>query len=317
MTKINMPSMMIKTLLFQSLIIMVVLLCSFGCESLALPTADDGAAALHKQYAALTPHFHNNQFKRPIYLDSAEFPSTLKGDIYAIMAYPFQLVNSALNDPEQGPANWCDLLMLHPNIKYCRASGSSNCKKLFVCIGKKAEQPLSDAYLVEFDYRVAASSPLYFRVNLKADNGPLYTKNYHITLEAVPIDTNHTFLHLTYSYSYGMSGCLALKAYLATTGRNKIGFTSTGIGPDGKPSYVKGLRGIVERNTMRYYLAIDAYLSALSLPTDKRMDKRLSSWFTASEQYAPQLHEMDWSEYVQMKHKEYQRQQGTAKACVP
>jgi hypothetical protein len=60
---------------------------------------------------------------------------------------------------------------------------------------------------------------------------------------------------------------------------------------------------------MRYYLAIDAYLGALSNSPDKRLEQRLTNWFDATEQYPRQLHELDRQEYLQMKHKEYERQQ--------
>jgi hypothetical protein len=40
----------------------------------------------------------------------------------------------------------------------------------------------------------------------------------------------------------------------------------------GQPDYIGGVRGLVERNTMRYYLAIDAYLSTLPVRPEKRLD---------------------------------------------
>jgi hypothetical protein len=60
---------------------------------------------------------------------------------------------------------------------------------------------------------------------------------------------------------------------------------------------------------MRYYLAIDAYLAALTAPADKQLEKSLQSWYSNSEQYAVQLHEIELNEYLDMKHQEYQRQQ--------
>ena len=69
---------------------------------------------------------------------------------------------------------------------------------------------------------------------------------------------------------------------------------------------------MVERNTMRYYLAIDAYLAALTAPPKDQLEKRLQYWFNATEQYARQLHEVERNDYFEMKRKEYQRQQ-TAK----
>jgi hypothetical protein len=64
----------------------------------------------------------------------------------------------------------------------------------------------------------------------------------------------------------------------------------------------------VERNAMRYYLAIDAYLDTMDAPQAQRVDKRINQWFTATERYPTQLHEMDRNTYVSMKRQEYERQ---------
>jgi hypothetical protein len=102
-----------------------------------------------------------------------------------------------------------------------------------------------------------------------------------------------------------------MQAYLATTGRNKVGFTVTGTQPDGQPDYVRGVRGIVERNTMRYYLAIDAYLSAFAAPAAEQFERRLQYWFDAIERYPRQLHEMERTAYLDMKRSERLREQAS------
>ena len=68
------------------------------------------------------------------------------------------------------------------------------------------------------------------------------------------------------------------------------------------------LRGVVERNTMRYYLAIEAYLGSLSAPPAEQQERRLRDWFAATERHARQLHEMERDEYLTMKRNEVQRQ---------
>jgi hypothetical protein len=90
-----------------------------------------------------------------------------------------------------------------------------------------------------------------------------------------------------------------MQAYLGTLGSDKVGFT-----PKGASGYVGGVRGVVERNTMRYYLAIDAFLDA---PRPEQLDRRLAAWFDATERYARQLHETERSEYLEMKRSEYAR----------
>jgi hypothetical protein len=100
-----------------------------------------------------------------------------------------------------------------------------------------------------------------------------------------------------------------MKSFLATFDRGKVGFTNVASPSAAQVEYVDGIRGLVERNTIRYYLAIDAYLAALSSPPDKQLEQRLSTWFNSSEQYARQLHEIDRQQYMRMKLDEYRRQQ--------
>ena len=88
-----------------------------------------------------------------------------------------------------------------------------------------------------------------------------------------------------------------MQAYLATAGASKQGFTTNGV------------RGAVERNAMRYYLAIDAFLDSLSAPPGQQVERRLRNWFAATERYPRQLREMDAGTYLAMKRQEVQRQQ--------
>ncbi|MGV8897674.1 MAG: hypothetical protein ACOH2B_00315 [Burkholderiaceae bacterium] len=263
------------------------------------------AAALRAKYAQVRPQLHNNQFKQPLYLDSVESSSHLTADIYALVDYPFDTVNAAFNDP----AHWCDVMILHLNTKYCRASADTAGSNLVIRIGKKNYQPLAQASQVKFAYRVATTTPEYFDVRLNAENGPLGTSDYRIRLETLAVQDGKTFLHLTYSYAYNFAGRLAMQAYLATIGNDKIGFTMTGKQSGGQPDYIGGVRGVVERNTMRYYLAIDAYLGGLSTAPAQQLEQRLESWFASTEQYPRQLHEVDRAAYLDMKRREYLRQQ--------
>ena len=73
-----------------------------------------------------------------------------------------------------------------------------------------------------------------------------------------------------------------------------------------------GLRGVAERNTMRYYLAVEAYLGALATAPALQLEKRLRDWFASTEQHPLQLHEMEREDYLTMKRREVQRQQTLA-----
>jgi hypothetical protein len=263
------------------------------------------AAPLRAKFASLAESLRNNQYKRPLYIESAEASGTLKGDVYAVVDHSFPAVNAALS----GPSPWCDIMIMPINTKECRVTERPAGTMLTVRIGRKSDQPVKDAYPIDFAFRVAESSADYIAVRLDAETGPLGTHDYRVLLEATPADNGKTFLHLRYSYGYGAAGRIAMQAYLATAGAGKVGFTSSGN------ELIGGMRGVVERNTMRYYLAVDAYLDAAATPANERVERRLAAWFDATEQYKRQLHELDRDAYLAMKRREVQRQQ-TAQEAV-
>jgi len=259
------------------------------------------ADELKARHAALTEQLAHSPFQRPLVLESTESAGDLKGEVYAVMDHPFATIGGALKQA----GTWCDVLILHLNVKQCRVNGSM----LAVVIGRKFDQPVSEAYKVEFNYKVAAQSADHLHVQLSADAGPLGTRNYRIGFEAVPLDAQHSFIRMSYSYGYGFAARMAMQGYLATIGSGKVGFSVVGRNADGTPVLIDNVRGVVERNTMRYYLAIDAYLDSLSTPAGEQVEKRLRDWFAATERYPKQLHEMERDEYMTMKRKEVKRQQ--------
>ena len=269
----------------------------------AAGATDAGPQALQARYRAVGAQLASNTFQRPLMLASNEASDRLSGDIYAVVDHAFAEVGREL----QSPLVWCEVLMLHLNTKSCTVGAARD--SLAVAVGRKYDQPLKDAQRIEFGYRVAQASADYLDVRMTAASGPMSTRDYRISLEAVPIEGGKTFLHLDYAYGYGTAARLAMKGYLATVGSDKVGFTTAGKDPQGQPDYVGGVRGVVERNTMRYYLAIDAYLDA---PGMQSRDARAATWFDATERYARQLHEVDRIDYLEMKKKEFARLKGAS-----
>ncbi len=265
----------------------------------------DDAASLRARHSELRDQLRNNSFQRPMVIDSAQAGDNLKGDVYAVLDHPFGTVSGELKKPE----NWCDILILPFNTKYCHAINGGGGPNLMVRIGRKFDQPVQDAYKLQFAYRGVAATPDYFESRLAAKEGPLGTRDYHITVSAVPLDDKRTFIHLSYAYGYGLAGKVAMQAYMATAGADKVGFSITGKDANGQPIYMGGVRGAVERNAMRYYLAIDAYLDSLAVLPAQQVERRIQGWFNATERYPRQLREMDRPTYVAMKRNEVERQQ--------
>ncbi len=261
------------------------------------------AATLRAKHATLQEKYANNQFGRPLVLESTQTSGDLRGDVYTVVDHPFATVQQAL----QSIDHWCDILILHLNVKRCRANATT--KVLSLNVGRKFDQPIEDAYELEFVWHVAATAADYLNVQLSAEDGPLSTKNYRIQVEAIPVDAKKSVIHMSYAYGYGFAAWMAMQTYLMTLGRNKVGFSITGRNAEGQPVHIGGVLGLLERNTMRYYLAIDAYLSAYALPPGEQFEKRIRDWYASTERYAPQLHEMDQADYLEMKRKEMRRQQ--------
>ena len=261
---------------------------------------------LRSKFVALKEPLEKNQFKRPLVLESQEVPSKLKGDIYAVVDYPLKKVSLELNNPD----HWCDVLLLHINTKYCRAKPSPTGTIVVVNVGKKTQEELKRVAHIDFSYSAVAMSQEYFQIKLRAENGPMGTSDYTIVLEGLEIANGKSFLHLSYSYSMNFAARLAMLTYLKTIANDKMGFTVTGAGANGQVNYLGGVRGLIERNTMRYYLAIDSYLrAATTVPETAQLEYRLNNWFAATEQYPEQLHEMNKDEYLIMKRAENLRQQ--------
>jgi hypothetical protein len=253
---------------------------------------------IHEQALGLT------QYKRPLIIESIESDTTLKSEVYAVINYPFDAVQEALIKPD----HWCDALILHINIKYCRMGHSAQGVLLNLNVGQKFEQPLPQTYQPVFNFKVLERTENYFSINLTANNGPLMTYDYDILLEAIPLENEQTFLRFKYAYSFGTLGKVAMQTYLTTIGHNKVGFTVSDVQPNGEKVFIKGIRGVIERNTMRYFLAIDAYLASENEVHEQQLLNRLYNWYDSTELYKVQLHEVERNEYIKMKQNEVSRQ---------
>jgi hypothetical protein len=265
--------------------------------------------ALQARYTALRPRLDSNHFNQPLYLESTDHDGTLQSDVYARIDTPFASAGPAL----LGTAHWCEVLILHLNVKNCRNRSLQSSDAIQLAVGRKFDQALADTYAFEFKYTVAVADTNYQRITLDAPAGPMGTSNYRIVMEVTPLDAARSFMHLSYAYQYGTTARLAMQGYLATIGRKKVGFTRTGTQTNGQPEFVGGQRGVVERNTMRYYLAIVAYLGALATaPENKQSEQRLNDWYSNIEKYPLQLHELTRQEYLDMKHREMIRQRSTS-----
>ena len=248
-------------------------------------------AALH---ATLTPRLAQSVFQRPLLIESGEQGELARGDVFALVPHRFAVVAQALQRPDQ----WCQVLELHLNVKRC-ASGPAS---VLLHLGTKREQPLERAHPLAMAFSIEPPEPDLLKVALRAAQGPFGTRDYEILLEAVPAGPDATFMHLGYQVGTSTLARWAMQGYLMTIGRDKVGFSADPR--DGRLGTIRGARAAVERNAMRYQLAIEVYLDTLGLPEPAAAERRIAAWFDATEQYARQLHEVERAEYLAMKRRE-------------
>jgi hypothetical protein len=279
------------------------------CSELASVRADESAPdELRARFGAIRETGSGSIVDRSIYLLSKEGSGRTSGDVYALVDHPYTDLRHALVQAD----HWCAILILHLNVKYCRALPAGSRYNLVTGVGRKFDQPLSDVYWAKFDFSVPTASDGYLLIVLQAPTGPLNTRDYRILLEAMPFSARQSLMHMTYSYSYGLAAHWAMQSYLATIGRDKRGFSVVGRHADGQPILVGGIRGVLERNTLRYYLAVESFLRAHALPPASQLPASLDAWFTGTERFAAQLHEIDHDAYVNMKLREVRRQEAEA-----
>ncbi len=240
----------------------------------------------------------------PIHIEFDQQGGLSSGEVYSIVDAPFARVAEALRRPE----SWCDILPLHFNVKSCVHSPRNGGWLLTVYIGWKTYQRPRSAYRLPLQFAIQRSDLSRFEVRLNAEKGPLGTRNYAVGLSAVPLAPGRTLVHFRYAQQIGLPARVALFGYLHTFGRAKLGFSVSGRTSDGRPIHVRGLQGAVERNVVRYHLAVEAYLDTLDVRENVRFQRRIERWFDLTGKYREQLYEMEREEYLQTKRREHSNQ---------
>jgi hypothetical protein len=267
----------------------------------ALEKPRQGEDILLDTYHRNTAKLETNSFGLPLFLESFERDDRVHVDVFGIFDYPFSSVVNVLTVP----ANWCDIVSLHPNVKACTYGGLPGTWLLTFYIGRKVYQPPEDTRQVIYRYRKVDQQKGYLDIMLSADAGPFGTEDHTMSFEAVPLDGRRTFVHVSYSYNDSAVLRIAEKIYFATLGRGKVGFTVTGTDRNSKPVYIGGPRGAIERNAVRYYFAIQSFMNTLRYPEESRFRMRISEWYDLTTRYRQQLYDLDKKDYLTYKTKEH------------
>ena len=256
--------------------------------------------AYHRNAAKL----ERNSFGFPLFLESFERDDRVHVDVYGIFDYPFASVVNVL----MVPANWCDIVSLHPNVKACTYRELPGAWRLTFYVGRKVYQSPKDTRQVIYRYRKVDQQQGYLDIILDADEGPFGTKDHRMRFEALPLEGGRTFVHVSYEYSDTVALRLAGKVYFATLGLGKVGFTVTGTDKKGKFVYIGGPRGAVERSAVRYFFAIQSFINTLRYPEKSRFSMRIIEWYNLTTRYKKQLFDLDKKDYLAFKTEEHMNQ---------
>ncbi len=274
-----------------------------ACSSYAVEPRQ-GHDILLDTYNRVEAKLERTSFGFPLYLESSDQDGRVHVDVYGIFHHPFRNVLNVLKIP----ANWCDIVSLHPNVKACTYRDMSGAWGLTFYFGRKVYESPADTYNFIFYCRNVEQQPNYMDIVLNADEGPLGTKNHKMRFEAIPLDGGTTFVRVSYTYNYGISLRLAEKIYFATLGLGKVGFTVSGTDSSGNPVYIGGPRGALERNAVRYYFAIQSFMDVLHYAEESRFSMRLSSWYDLTSRYRKQLFDLEKNDYLRFKTEEHKNQ---------
>lgn len=273
-----------------------ILLCiclTFFTYHVVMASPDD----LRETYNEIENTLFDNKYDAPIHIESEKLKNMMYGDVYGIIYQPYKTVSKNLSSH----INWCKIMPQHLNIKACTYQYVDKQCRLTFYSGRKLYEKADDVYRLKYQFKVTTLNDDYFNATLNSEEGPLDTTDYIINIEAIPLSDSATFIHLSYEYSFGIWTRIAMTTYFTTIGRNKVGFTIVGEDKNQKPIYIKGIRGVIERNSMRYYYAIKSYLDTKNIPIETRFIKKISSWFDLTQRHHTQLYEMDKNDYLEYK----------------
>jgi hypothetical protein len=242
----------------------------------------------------------------PLAITSRAERSAIIGTVSGSLNFQFLTVRNAL----RSPVNWCGILALHTNVKACTHTETLDTTTLRLYVGQKGFQSAESATQIQYAFTVQNDSPKLLSICLRAPHGRASTRNYAITLDVTPLDAFRTTISLPCQSPMGTAGGLTLQTYLRTKARMKVGFSVLRRDKDGTPDYISGARGLMERNMVRYYFAIAAYLDCVTpeTPSCSNLLAAASRWYELTNRFATQLCEVSREDYLDSKVQEFLQQ---------
>lgn len=229
----------------------------------------------------------------PLHVESVAEDSEVRGVVSGELPFDFARTRALLASPRA----WCDIVLLHFNVKACASTTKAGRAELRVQHGGKRSVDPEEGATLRYSF-AAETRGSRLEVRLHAAQGSLGTRDHRLRLVARPAGPSRTALRFDYAFEASGWARQALRAYLATAGRHKCGFST--VEDEGERHCVRGMRGILERNAVRYYYAMIAVLEGqAAAPGDAAW--RARRWFDLTETQPRQLREMSREAYLATK----------------
>jgi len=281
----------------------ILLLLLFPLATYALPIQAKSFSELESNYTQFLDWQDSNNDDSGTRIVTSESDNSVNMQINIVVdGENFQNLAEPLSKIE----NWCKFKSLHLNIKACVYDIKGEGQRVTFYTGRKEYQTPEQAESLTLVFDSTLDKEL-LNVDLYAKTGPFGTKNYRIELDMIPTGKG-IYAEFRISQEINFLVRSAMRAYLKTIGRDKVGFTITGYDQNNNPIYVDGIQGMSERNLIRYLLAIDVYMKTLNDNNPDIFMKRAAMWFDATEEFALQLREVSREDYLDAKRREYDNQ---------
>jgi hypothetical protein len=264
---------------------------------------EEGLPRLSALYPELQEAARRGPFGLPLQVHSEERETRVSAEIHGIIDHPFRALATTFTEP----GGWCDFLVLNPNIKTCTFRQEARETLLTLYIGSRSYRAPESATEQVYRFLVRARQSDYAAISLTAPQGMLGTTAHRFEFEAGSV-AGKTVVGLSSSFEPSMLSRILTGIYLGTVGRNMIGFSREATEAGVPAGYVRGVKGMIERNVMRYYLALNAFLDTSDLPAGRRFEARASLAYDLMDLYPAQLRQMDKAEYLDIKTREHQNQ---------
>ncbi len=255
-------------------------------------------AALLAEHAAVQAGLADSPFGAPLLLRDTDTTAPLNsGEVLAVLPRPLDSVAAVLRTA----AGLCGMLLLQLNVRACQPTDGPDGRRLQLTAGPLRTTLTGMTSTMALQLLPQVDTQRHFGTRLTAPAGPLGNSDLQMHLEAVTLASGATYLHIDYRQTSSIGARLATQVYLATAGRDKVGFSRDGATADGPPRLVGGERGALERQVMRHYLALLVSTAAPSGAPAVQGEARLRAWHALTERHATQLHEIDLADYLARK----------------